>query len=790
MSKEDFSWLSQGRYIFFSSLYNKNREIYDIGQSRLSNFKTNHTSNSDDTNGEEYENFTQQIDAYLNMLQSWHQMLLNSERMFLQSNLSILKENNQFNNITSILEKMQDGTSITEDDYSNIIAFINFIQNHGDLTAMQENIKTSLNNISHLNKNFLSLTKEEKQTAIHNYITSPKNYNINAGKLMRTIRIDDTFVSAYIKSNSQYYAERVNKLLASLSDSEQFKQLVYQQYEKYKNDKTITVVGSNLTKLILSIVSDTITKDQGHHKGEHTNKLTELVIQRLEDALKTTNLHKDLITPASGAFTHGGKRESFEEIAMLHVRENLSQLLETATNAEQIINKYDKNKKLLNKWKNLKKLIAQGAAKEQIVKKRREFNASLRENIKSAFSNREVNGQIYSELTENKDKIKFFSNRQIQKTLSFMENPLEAILPEFANGCKLTISKNTMAELLAANHIEENIPGMITGKLPGSLNMKDDVTFILDTQTDIQTLLERETEASIKPLITDINNTINQYLEQTLGNFVKHYHDAGGGATDVELAEKTYIEDMKTLMGLIEKYLSDINADEDIRTAVLNKLNNTLVGGISVKDYSLYNNEIGYHGGSLGGSGAPEAVVNNITKMYELGGISPYDKEALLFAILNCAPSAIGSHLKDSLEAYLLGGAAMIMFDEGFSIGKKYLQDMKEQVNIENFSGPKTLGLYYLNLTYVPSSYILYNIYQSLLQFYHKLPSDIHTVKVRNRVVINNNASESLIPDSGSLPERFKAAATAAEKQITIQFLFMAGMLDILNNLQNSFNIK
>ena len=72
MSKEDFSWLSEGRYIFFSSLYNKNKEIYDIGQSRLSNFKINYTSNSDDTNGEEYKNFTQQIDAYLNMLQSWH----------------------------------------------------------------------------------------------------------------------------------------------------------------------------------------------------------------------------------------------------------------------------------------------------------------------------------------------------------------------------------------------------------------------------------------------------------------------------------------------------------------------------------------------------------------------------------------------------------------------------------------------------------------------------------------------------------------------------------------------
>jgi len=106
-------------------------------------------------------------------------------------------------------------------------------------------------------------------------------------------------------------------------------------------------------------------------------------------------------------------------------------------------------------------------------------------------------------------------------------------------------------------------------------------------------------------------------------------------------------------------------------------IKNIMVGAISVKDYTLYNDDLGYHGGSLGSGGAPDGVIENITKMYELGGITPEDKDNLMFAVLNCAPSAIGSNLKESLEQYLLGGAALIMFDEGFSFGSKYINDVK-----------------------------------------------------------------------------------------------------------------
>jgi hypothetical protein len=165
-----------------------------------------------------------------------------------------------------------------------------------------------------------------------------------------------------------------------------------------------------------------------------------------------------------------------------------------------------------------------------------------------------------------------------------------------------------------------------------------------------------------------------------------------------------------------------------------------------VKEYTLYNNNLGYHGGSLGSGGAPEGVVKNITRMYELGGITPMDTDALLFAILNCSPSAIGSGLKEYLESYLLGGAALIMFDEGFTASKDYLDKMKEEIGINSL--PTNLNLYFLNGVYVPASYIIYNIYTNLNAFYGHLNNDVDSIKQRNRVVITNNASPSLISKS------------------------------------------
>ena len=97
--------------------------------------------------------------------------------------------------------------------------------------------------------------------------------------------------------------------------------------------------------------------------------------------------------------------------------------------------------------------------------------------------------------------------------------------------------------------------------------------------------------------------------------------------------------------------------------------------GISVKDYFAGNN-LGFHGGTLGSS--LESVVNNIENMYELGGISKMDTDMLYFAIANCSPEAVAFGLKESIETYLAGAAAMMMFDEGFTVASNFINQMKQ----------------------------------------------------------------------------------------------------------------
>ena len=57
--------------------------------------------------------------------------------------------------------------------------------------------------------------------------------------------------------------------------------------------------------------------------------------------------------------------------------------------------------------------------------------------------------------------------------------------------------------------------------------------------------------------------------------------------------------------------------------------------------------------------------------------INKIETETLIFALLNCADSAIGGgNLRQSLENYLLGGAALMMFDMGFAEATPYLTKM------------------------------------------------------------------------------------------------------------------
>ena len=258
--------------------------------------------------------------------------------------------------------------------------------------------------------------------------------------------------------------------------------------------------------------------------------------------------------------------------------------------------------------------------------------------------------------------------------------------------------------------------------------------------------------------------------------------------TDVDSAIKAYVETMKELQTQLNKLKISNDDQGEKRKQLLETISNFILNSISVKDYTFYSNRLGFHGGSLGGGSTPENVLNNIQKMYELGGINSNDKDLLLFAILNCGPAMIGAGLKEDLATYLLGGAALIMFDDGFTAANSFLEMINK--NFDFSMAP--LHLYRLNGKFVPASYIYSSIYNNLIKVYADLTQNISIENVQsegNKVVITNSVTENSIPYDAALQKRWDAVSEAALSDVTITFTFMAGLLDIFENIPNAFNI-
>ena len=236
-------------------------------------------------------------------------------------------------------------------------------------------------------------------------------------------------------------------------------------------------------------------------------------------------------------------------------------------------------------------------------------------------------------------------------------------------------------------------------------------------------------------------------------------------------------------------------------------LNDTILGSVSVKEYKFYNDKFGYHMGSMGGSDRVSAAVPNILKMLELGGISVPDADLIIQALLNCfQDSVLGEGYKaveKSITDYLLGGAAMMLFDDGFANCEAFLEKMKGDL-LDNhhlakeLPGVGVMHLLYLNGVYIPQSYILFNIVEKLEEIYKDIledtaPERLTSKKSNNYLVVINPLNNKQLEDVNeeykeSSQERWNIMAQIANSEVKIKFMFMAGMLDVLQGVLKVFN--
>ena len=141
---------------------------------------------------------------------------------------------------------------------------------------------------------------------------------------------------------------------------------------------------------------------------------------------------------------------------------------------------------------------------------------------------------------------------------------------------------------------------------------------------------------------------------------------------------------------------------------------------------------------------------------------------------------------------FLLGGAALLMFDEDF--GQQTLELIENKMGQQLFKSVKNVSLYYLNGVYIPSSYILFTIHDELQHIYEDIIENFVVAPKTNYVHITTHSlTANDIPDPATMPnslDRWHDISQKAMKNTKIKFLFMAGLLDIMEKLAQSFNIK
>lgn len=384
----------------------------------------------------------------------------------------------------------------------------------------------------------------------------------------------------------------------------------------------------------------------------------------------------------------------------------------------------------------------------------------------------------YSAATQGKDK----------KQISEARKKLAEIFEEYdikspINLVNSKIQQDAISELLISNSDKILSDALRTGKYVarcrvGTIQIKAD------------DLINTCAQIFMKQFNSNDRDQIFNILNQAFMSFPEAYKkNAENGRIDVDIAAKQYLA---TQSAAIEK-LKDMGVTME---GALEKFSDFISTSISVKSYKMPVDKVGFHGGALGGS--VTKTIENIVKMYDLGGISNIDKDLLIFAAYNCADNLIGgAGLATDLETFLLGGAALMSFDEGFILLEKFLKDHATEL-----IGTKVL-LYNLNGIFIPASYVLESVYQSLKSFYDR-EEIANKIQQTSKVTIINNLNINQIPTSVKVDEnnekhgtkfktaqsRWKEMSDIANENVKIEMQFMAGLLDIHNKLIKAFTIS
>lgn len=761
------------RYVFFNALKEMPEAwLYPAlgdANNRLSNVQGNIGINN--AYNKESDSFIERIQKYLDFIKSMAFNLKSNELAFLEQQKKLLEQEKGEKNqdLIKALETLKDPKT----DYLNIMSIMNNLMQNQEQYAFS--IQNQMDRMAQAKETWESFASNE--WLVKMYEEEYKRYSgIFASKIKKQHQTKiqeivngqevEKVIDTYGSSFSEQLARRANEILHNLSKNEEF----INQLISALSAQNLKVSDNDIKEIIINIISDQVINSS-------INDDAQIILDRILSSMKNPISAQELINSVSDAefsrivvadFT------PFEELILTSkksIASHIAKLDERSIN--EIISNYPEAANLI---KELRSIDEKDFSNQRWNGLKSKITTALKTSVKKRASTILQEEITKDPMPKAEFKAKLGHIKNFITPTQFKTNLRDALKG-------VHFSHDTIGEILASNDVRNQIRNVLVNNLPGiSISFKADIRYSTGY------IGSKDLQPSDANFI-QIKNAINDVLQTHYSSFLEKYKEASGGATDVATAQQVYKEwlsEMKAHFDNIIDKDEKLNARFQDRTILYKQFYETFSNSVSVKDYSLYNNSLGFHGGSLGSHTAPEKVIDNITKMYELGGISQVDAEELLFAVINCGNAMIGSHIRTSLETYLLGGAALIMFDDSFAASDKFLEGI-----LDEFKGQRIVNLYRLNTFYVPASFVLEEIYTNLVKIYTELNTQINTLDQHNRVAIINNVEYSNDIAKGNTPqEKAEAISQYTLSNIDIQFSFMGGLLDVLENLPTITNIR
>lgn len=318
--------------------------------------------------------------------------------------------------------------------------------------------------------------------------------------------------------------------------------------------------------------------------------------------------------------------------------------------------------------------------------------------------------------------------------------------------------------------------------------LRNDVTYAFTTNgknltDDVQAgyLMVKSSvdESSFKKITQKASRDMSRIQEKAINNMRKTE-----GVNDIRKNAYELRKAREEQTNLLKKANQEINDITDGVKDVLSQINiHTTVKGYK----SIGAGRHAFEGAAFGSDIIEQATALDDVAFY--AGLDSFDRDWLIFALINCGTGMIGSQNKTDLEDYLSIFASMLMFNDAYLIADDVRNFMHK--NYTNTT-VKDIHLYVLNNVYIPNSYILKETYDALSKTFLKLESEISggnhginlTLTTYNTGYNKTFSLEELdLAQSGNAWEKESETALKTTK---LTMTFMAGFLDILRQINDA----